>query len=269
MIYSRQHLLESPYRVQGNDTLERIARPYEVSPSLLAKINGIRDPRQLQPGIELKVFHGPFDAVIDLGRYELTLFLKNRYAGRFPIGIGSDFMQYMQRRPGGPLPTLEGQYTVRDKQFSPIYYGPDRVTMSPSDPNYPLGRRWIDLGSQPARRSASTAPTIRGTSATPRAEARSSSAIATSTTSTTFSRSAPRSRSAAGGKQRTDVGEKRPAALPMNLPFSLSPPLVFLHSPLACRAQTWYRESDLVWRSFFRWRTARVRPRCADRPDSR
>jgi lipoprotein-anchoring transpeptidase ErfK/SrfK len=149
VIYSRQHLLESPYRVQGDDTLERIARPYEVSPSLLAKINGIRDPRQLQPGMELKVFHGPFDAVIDLGRYELTLFLKNRYAGRFPIGVGGDFMQYMQREArAGPLPTLEGQYTVRDKQFSPIYFGPDRVTMSPSDPNYPLGRRWIDLGSQ-------------------------------------------------------------------------------------------------------------------------
>jgi hypothetical protein len=136
VIYSRQHLLEPAYKVQSGDTLERIARYYDVSPSLLAKINGIRDPMQLQPGMELKVLRGPFDAVIDLGRYEMTLLLKDRYAGRFTIGVGRDH------------PQLEGQYTVRDKQFSPVYYGPDPVTISPSDPRYPLGKRWIDLGSQ-------------------------------------------------------------------------------------------------------------------------
>jgi lipoprotein-anchoring transpeptidase ErfK/SrfK len=102
---------------------------------LLSKINGIRDSRQLQPGMELKVLHGPMDAVIDLNRYEMTLFLKDRYAGRFAIGVGRDH------------PQLEGQYTVRDKQYSPVYFGPDRV-MAPSDPSYPLGNRWIDLGNQ-------------------------------------------------------------------------------------------------------------------------
>jgi LysM repeat protein len=135
VIYSRHHLLEQPYKVQPDDTLERIARNYEISPSLLSKINGIRDSRQLQPGMELKVLHGPMDAVIDLNRYEMTLFLKDRYAGRFAIGVGRDH------------PQLEGQYTVRDKQYSPVYFGPDRV-MAPSDPSYPLGKRWIDLGNQ-------------------------------------------------------------------------------------------------------------------------
>jgi LysM repeat protein len=149
VVYSRQHLLEPPYRVQNDDTLDRIARPYEITPSLLAKINGIRDPQQLLPGRELKVMHGPFDATIDLGRYQMTVFLKDRYAGRFNIGLGTDYLQSVQRNNTvGQPPALEGEYTVRDKQFSPIYYGPDRVTISPSEPSYPLGKRWIDLGSR-------------------------------------------------------------------------------------------------------------------------
>jgi LysM repeat protein len=137
VIYSRQHLLEQAYRVRPDDSLDRIARSYDVPVELLAKINGIRDPRRLTPGMELKVLHGPFDAIVDLGRYELTLMLKGRYAGRFLIGIGRD------------LPQLEGQYTVRDKKTDPVYIGPDRVIASSSrDPSNPLGKRLIELGSQ-------------------------------------------------------------------------------------------------------------------------
>jgi LysM repeat protein len=137
VIYSRQHLLEQPYRVRPDDSLDRIARSYDVPAELLAKINGIRDPRRLTPGMDLKVLHGPFDAIVDLGRYELTLMLKGRYAGRFLIGIGRD------------LPQLEGQYTVRDKKTDPVYIGPDRVIASSSrDPSNPWGKRLIELGSQ-------------------------------------------------------------------------------------------------------------------------
>jgi lipoprotein-anchoring transpeptidase ErfK/SrfK len=79
------------------------------------------------------VMRGPFEAVVRLDRHELVLMLQNRYAGRFPIGIGRD------------QPKLDGDYTVHDKTLNPVYYGPDGVTINPNDPRNPLGGAWIGL----------------------------------------------------------------------------------------------------------------------------
>jgi len=135
LIYSRQHLLEPPYRVLPGDTLKSIGDAYNVPGELLGKINGIHDPQQLRPGTELKVLRGPFDAAVDLGRYELTLFLKGRYAGRFPLGIGRDY------------PPAEGTFSVKDKKLSPRYYGPQQP-IEANDPANPLGKRLLELASQ-------------------------------------------------------------------------------------------------------------------------
>jgi len=134
VVYSRQHLLEPPYRVQPNDTLDRIAAAYQVTPELLVKINGLRDPRDLQPGSDLKVVRGPFEAVVDLSRYEMTLMVGGRYAGRFPVGVGRDRAR------------LEGVYVVQDKKVRPIYYGPSNAVVASEDPSNPLGGRLINLG---------------------------------------------------------------------------------------------------------------------------
>ncbi len=109
VIYSRQHLLERPYLVQPGDTLERIADAYSVPATLLARINGIRDPQGLRPGRELKVVRGPFTAVISLEKLELTLMLQDRYAGRFAIGLGTDHRpdrRHLHRLREGPQPRL-------------------------------------------------------------------------------------------------------------------------------------------------------------------
>ena len=63
---------------------------------------------------------GPFEAVVRLDRHELTLMVQNRYAGRFPIGVGRD------------QPKLDGSYTVRDKALDPAYKGPDGVNSVPT-----------------------------------------------------------------------------------------------------------------------------------------
>ncbi len=133
VIYSRQHLLDKPYRVLAGDTLHRVAQRYNVPWRLLAKINGIGDPDNLSAGEELKVVPGPFDAVVDLTTWEMTLFLHGRYAGRFRIGLGEDD------------PTPEGEYTVKSKEVNPTYYGPD-LTIDQDDPENPLGELLLDLG---------------------------------------------------------------------------------------------------------------------------
>ena len=129
VIYSRQHLLERPYLVQPGDTLERIADTYSVPATLLARINGIRDPQGLKPGRELKVVHGPFAAVVSLEKLELTLMLQDRYAGRFAIGLGTD------HRP------IERTYTVCEKVLNPGYggYGGGSFAVQPGNPE-PVGQ---------------------------------------------------------------------------------------------------------------------------------
>jgi hypothetical protein len=144
VIYSRQHYLAPPYRTRPGDTIDAIAKKYNVPWQLLAKINGLMPPgasiadtatkdQPLPEGKELKVLKGPFNAVVQLDKRELTLMVQDRYAGRFPIGVGRD------------IPKLDGEYTVGAKTLNPTYYGPDGINIAPSDPKNPLGGAWIGL----------------------------------------------------------------------------------------------------------------------------
>ena len=134
VVYSREHLVEPPYRVRRNETLADIARQYDVPPQLLQKINGIENPNVLLPGSELKVLHGPFRGDVDLQAQELTVFLNQLYAGRFPITVGRD-----------PEPTA-GEFQVRDKQLEKAYFSMDGRTIPAESPANPFGHVWLDLG---------------------------------------------------------------------------------------------------------------------------
>jgi lipoprotein-anchoring transpeptidase ErfK/SrfK len=134
VIYSTQHHMEPAYVVQAGESLSQIADKYEVPQELLMKINGIPDPNKLQSGQELKVVRGPFRAVVKLEEHELVLWLQDLYAGRFPIGVGSD------------EPQMEGSFVVRDKNREPTYYDRTGRRFDPGDPLNPLGKRRIGLG---------------------------------------------------------------------------------------------------------------------------
>ena len=122
VIYSQRHLLEQPHRVGQNETLMEIAARYEVPWQLLANINQIKDPVTVLPGTELKVVRGPFRADVNVSLKELTLFLGDLYAGRFPIGVGND-----------PTPK-PGTFTVQDKQTSRTYLRRGRFTGASGQP---------------------------------------------------------------------------------------------------------------------------------------
>ncbi|HZZ72801.1 MAG TPA: L,D-transpeptidase family protein [Pirellulales bacterium] len=134
VIYSTQNLLEPAYIVKPGDRLENIAANYQVPAPLLAKINGIENPDLLQPGEQLKVLHGPFNATINIDRRELTLFVGGRYAGRFFIGVGRD------------VPLAQTTYWVKEKTVNPKYLGSNGQQIEAGDPANPLGARWIGLG---------------------------------------------------------------------------------------------------------------------------
>lgn len=134
VVYSREHLLEPPYIVRRNETLANIAQQYNVPMELLQKINGVDTPEVLVPGTELKVVTGPFRAEVNLQGQELTLFLNELYAGRFPITIGQD-----------PAPIM-GDFKIREKRADRDYFSMAGQKIPAGNPANPFGNVWLDLG---------------------------------------------------------------------------------------------------------------------------
>ena len=131
IVYSRQHFIERPHRVAPGETLDQIARRYDVPPQLLAKINGVDPNGQLAPGSEIKVIRGPFTAEIDLRKHELTLRLPDGgYAGRFPVAVGRD------------VPSINKSYRIYDKieTTSNTAVAPTRYSSQPA-----AKQKWIGL----------------------------------------------------------------------------------------------------------------------------
>jgi LysM repeat protein len=120
VIYSTEHQLEPARVVKSGETLDTISKEYNVTPQLLAKINGIQPSGQLQPGQQLKVVRGPFAAVVDLRRSELTLMVDDRYAGKFHVMLP----------PGTTL--TDGQWLVDQKlSGSPTTASPSAYATTP------------------------------------------------------------------------------------------------------------------------------------------
>jgi LysM repeat protein len=123
VVYSTEHRLEPARIAKPGETLEAIANEYNVPWQLLAKINGIPAPDRLQAGQELKVVRGPFSAVIDLDRKQLTLMLGDRYAGAFQVTM-----------PEGSA-VNEGQWIVQGKPEAggqTSVYGTASTTAAPA-----------------------------------------------------------------------------------------------------------------------------------------
>lgn len=126
VIYSTEHELEPAYQVQPGETLEAVAARFQVTPELLAKINGVNDPLSVAPGTVLKVVRGPFHAVFE--PRGIRLMLDGRYAGRFST-TGSD--------PGSwPAEawTVEQKIPGAATAGSTSNVGGKRILLSPANP---------------------------------------------------------------------------------------------------------------------------------------
>lgn len=133
VVFSRQHFLDMAYVVAPGETLEQIAKRYELPTEILARINALDASIPLRSGEKLKVVPGPFRAEVDLAKNELTLFVGDLYAGRYPVTFGAE---------PSPQP---GLFQVVGKQKNRNYYG-HGVQIPANDPRNPFGGYWIDLG---------------------------------------------------------------------------------------------------------------------------
>lgn len=135
LIYSGEHHLEPAYTVREGETLDQIAQRYQITPQLLAKINGLSAASRLEPGQQLKVVRGPFMAFVSIAQRELTLALDGRYAGRFSIGVAQEWQP------------VEGEFEVKTKYTNPTYFGRNE-TIDAGNPDNPLGEHWVGLVSK-------------------------------------------------------------------------------------------------------------------------
>ena len=91
VIYSTEHhFVNRPYVVRNGDTLESISSQLKIPSEVIYNINRAQfaGRNEVAPGMELKVVNGPFHAEVDLDAKMMTLFIKNLYAGRFPVAVG-------------------------------------------------------------------------------------------------------------------------------------------------------------------------------------
>ncbi|MCA9087963.1 MAG: L,D-transpeptidase family protein [Planctomycetaceae bacterium] len=132
--FQRQQHYIPAYRIEPGDHLASIARRYQLSWEYLSKLNQVQ-PEKIQAGRTLKVLQGPFNVIVDLNRFELTVHAFGYFVRRYPVGIGRD----------GATPV--GGFQVVDKVVNPTYYGPDGV-IAADDPANPLGERWLAINDE-------------------------------------------------------------------------------------------------------------------------
>lgn len=125
------------YTVKRGDLLEVIGRRHKVPFEILMKINNIPRPESLQAGKAIKVINGPFHAKVSRLSFTLDIYLQDTYVRSFKVGLG---------KVGSETPT--GLWRVQEggRLIQPPWY--DKVTgrtYKATDPDYPLGSRWIAL----------------------------------------------------------------------------------------------------------------------------
>ncbi len=134
VIYSPRHLLKPAYTTSTSDTLVSVAEQHKITPELLKSINQLGDTQVVIQGQQLKVLEGPFRGEVNVTIGEMTLYLNDMYACRFPVSVGTDYDSKV------------GKFEVAEKRTDRTYYGAGGKVVKSADPSNPYGGYWIDLG---------------------------------------------------------------------------------------------------------------------------
>ena len=137
VIYSSEHHFTTmSYKMKAGETLSDIANRWQVPAQVVYNINRkmIGDQPNVIAGTELKMINGPFEAEIDMSSQTLTLFLKNLYAGRFPVKLGIS---------GNPRP---GEFNVVAKSVQGhTWRDAEGNDFPPESPENGYGPYWIGM----------------------------------------------------------------------------------------------------------------------------
>lgn len=146
LIFSARRFANDPfgdtYVVKPGDSLAKIAQNCDLTWELLARINGLNDPRKLRAGATLKILKGPFHAVVTKSAFTIDLYLGSAgekgsmYVATYRVGLGRD----------DSTPTGSWIVTPQNKLKNPKFWGASDLPPSEADdPKNPLGEYWIGL----------------------------------------------------------------------------------------------------------------------------
>lgn len=147
------------YQVASGERLGTIAAKHACSWEFLARVNGIT-PKKLRSGQYIKVFKGPFHAVVYKHLFRMEIYLGapggpgSMYITSYPVGLGKD----------DSTPTGLWLCKAGDKIRHPRYYPPrGGDIIDPNDPKNPLGGYWIALEGQDGQAVGKESYGIHGT----------------------------------------------------------------------------------------------------------
>ena len=124
---------KTDYIVQRGDSIERIARRFGSTVSLIQKSNNIANPNLIKAGDSYRIFTGKFGISISKTRNDLVLTLNGKFFKRYRVGTG----KY------GKTPI--GTFKIVDKIVEPVWWRPDGKEVPFGDPRNILGTRWMAL----------------------------------------------------------------------------------------------------------------------------
>lgn len=126
----------SYYKVQSGDLMSTIGKKHNIPWELLLKLNDIGRPENLRAGARIKVVNGPFNAIIYKDTFTMDLYLQRTYVKSYRVGLGMI---------GKATPS--GMWLVKnDKLITPNWTDQETgKVFDATDPDYPLGKRWIGL----------------------------------------------------------------------------------------------------------------------------
>jgi LysM repeat protein len=143
------------YTVHPGDSLVVIGKKFKVPAEFLQQINNISRPESLQVGRNLKVVNGPFHAIVNRSNFTMDIYLQTTFVQSFKVGLGQETME---------TPTGLWRAAVGGKMIKPKWTDPKSgKTYEGSDPDYPLGSRWIALDGIDGNAKGRTGFAIHGT----------------------------------------------------------------------------------------------------------
>lgn len=121
------------HRIQRGDNLDSLARKFNVSAELLARINGISDPRNLRVGRRMRIPETDFSIVVNKSDNTMTLYNEGEFFKKYPVRTGEEDWL-----------TPTGTFRIQSKVKNPTWTDPKTGRNYPSlDPQNELGTRWM------------------------------------------------------------------------------------------------------------------------------
>lgn len=145
---------ENKYTIKQGDNLQNIARRNNMTPQLLARVNGIKDIRYLSVGQDITIPKIKLKLKIDLSDKSLMLISNDKRVKKYLIAVGADDSK-----------TPTGKFVINQKLVNPTWYFEGKV-YQPNTPENRLGTRWLGISAKGYGVHGTNDPNVIGTAMT-------------------------------------------------------------------------------------------------------